>query len=212
MGLGGGVATARPSRRRVSVAARDDRPRAVVGLRRAGAKRPGNRLRRAGAKRPGNRLRRARRGRQHVARAGTVRRATGGGGRSAPGRRRDGGPRALQEARRGMALAAGLRLPLVLVIDTAGPRCPRRPSRAGWPVRSPAVWPNWSRWTRRRCRCCSARAAAGLRWRWCPPTGYSPRCTAGWLPCRRRGRARSSSATPTTPRNWLRRKAFGRPT
>jgi acetyl-CoA carboxylase carboxyl transferase beta subunit len=31
------------------------------------------------------------------------------------------GPRALREARRGMALAASLRLPLVLVIDTAGP-------------------------------------------------------------------------------------------
>ncbi|CAN3130716.1 carboxyl transferase domain-containing protein [Mycobacterium sp. smrl_JER01] len=31
------------------------------------------------------------------------------------------GPVALREARRGMALAAGLRLPLVLVIDTAGP-------------------------------------------------------------------------------------------
>ncbi|MDT5245756.1 MAG: acyl-CoA carboxylase subunit beta, partial [Mycobacterium sp.] len=31
------------------------------------------------------------------------------------------GPAALQEARRGMALAAGLKLPLVLVIDTAGP-------------------------------------------------------------------------------------------
>ncbi|MFN8033612.1 MAG: carboxyl transferase domain-containing protein [Mycobacterium sp.] len=31
------------------------------------------------------------------------------------------GPAALQEARRGMALAAGLQLPLVLVIDTAGP-------------------------------------------------------------------------------------------
>lgn len=31
------------------------------------------------------------------------------------------GPAALQEARRGMALAAELRLPLVLVIDTAGP-------------------------------------------------------------------------------------------
>lgn len=31
------------------------------------------------------------------------------------------GPTALREARRGMALAAGLRLPLVLVIDTAGP-------------------------------------------------------------------------------------------
>lgn len=31
------------------------------------------------------------------------------------------GPAALLEARRGMALAAGLRLPLVLVIDTAGP-------------------------------------------------------------------------------------------
>lgn len=31
------------------------------------------------------------------------------------------GPRALREARRGMTLAAGLQLPLVLVIDTAGP-------------------------------------------------------------------------------------------
>jgi acyl-CoA carboxylase subunit beta len=31
------------------------------------------------------------------------------------------GPAALREARRGMALAAGLRLPLVAVIDTAGP-------------------------------------------------------------------------------------------
>ena len=31
------------------------------------------------------------------------------------------GPGALREARRGMALAAGLKLPLVLVIDTAGP-------------------------------------------------------------------------------------------
>ncbi|HTM85679.1 MAG TPA: carboxyl transferase domain-containing protein, partial [Mycobacterium sp.] len=31
------------------------------------------------------------------------------------------GPGALREARRGMALAAGLRLPLVLLIDTAGP-------------------------------------------------------------------------------------------
>ena len=31
------------------------------------------------------------------------------------------GPLALREARRGMALAAGLKLPLVLVIDTAGP-------------------------------------------------------------------------------------------
>ena len=31
------------------------------------------------------------------------------------------GPAALREARRGMALAAGLQLPLVLVIDTAGP-------------------------------------------------------------------------------------------
>ncbi|MCW2689172.1 MAG: carboxyl transferase [Mycobacterium sp.] len=40
-------------------------------------------------------------------------------GRYPPARRI--GPAALREARRGMALAAGLRLPLVLVIDTAGP-------------------------------------------------------------------------------------------
>jgi acetyl-CoA carboxylase carboxyl transferase beta subunit len=37
------------------------------------------------------------------------------------GRQRFIGPAALREARRGMALAAGLKLPLVLVIDTAGP-------------------------------------------------------------------------------------------
>ncbi|GAB4984420.1 hypothetical protein MAHJHV57_54770 [Mycobacterium avium subsp. hominissuis] len=47
-------------------------------------------------------------------------------------------------ARRGMALAAELRLPLVLVIDTAGPTNPpvRRcwPSTTtGWPARSPSV-------------------------------------------------------------------------
>ena len=41
------------------------------------------------------------------------------------------GPAALREARRGMALAAGLQLPLVLVIDTAGPGAVRR-GRAGW--------------------------------------------------------------------------------
>ncbi|WP_193044173.1 acetyl-coenzyme A carboxylase carboxyl transferase subunits beta/alpha [Mycolicibacterium baixiangningiae] len=40
-------------------------------------------------------------------------------GHSAPALRI--GPAALREARRGMALAAGLQLPLVLVIDTAGP-------------------------------------------------------------------------------------------
>ena len=72
------------------------------------------------------------------------------------------GPAALREARRGMTLAAGLRLPLVLVIDTAGPGAVGRGrSKAGWPARSPAAWPSWSRWTPRRCRCCSARAAAG---------------------------------------------------
>ncbi|MEO8815196.1 MAG: carboxyl transferase domain-containing protein [Mycobacterium sp.] len=43
------------------------------------------------------------------------------GGSPAGGRQPQIGPAALREARRGMALAAGLRLPLVLVIDTAGP-------------------------------------------------------------------------------------------
>ena len=41
------------------------------------------------------------------------------------------GPRALREARRGMALAAGLRLPLVLVIDTAGPALSREAEEDG---------------------------------------------------------------------------------
>jgi len=41
------------------------------------------------------------------------------------------GPRALREVRRGMALAAGLRLPLVLVIDTAGPALSRAAEEEG---------------------------------------------------------------------------------
>ncbi len=41
------------------------------------------------------------------------------------------GPAALREARRGMALAAGLRLPLVLVIDTAGPALSRDAEQGG---------------------------------------------------------------------------------
>jgi acyl-CoA carboxylase subunit beta len=41
------------------------------------------------------------------------------------------GPAALREARRGMALAAGLRLPLVLVIDTAGPALSREAEEGG---------------------------------------------------------------------------------
>lgn len=41
------------------------------------------------------------------------------------------GPAALREARRGMALAAGLRLPLVLVIDTAGPALSRAAEEDG---------------------------------------------------------------------------------
>ena len=41
------------------------------------------------------------------------------------------GPAALREARRGMALAAGLRLPLVLVIDTAGPALSAQAEQGG---------------------------------------------------------------------------------
>ena len=41
------------------------------------------------------------------------------------------GPAALLEARRGMALAAGLRLPLVLVIDTAGPALSQEAEQGG---------------------------------------------------------------------------------
>ena len=45
------------------------------------------------------------------------------------------GPAALREARRGMTLAAGLRLPLVLVVDTAGPAsCRPRRKKVGWPA------------------------------------------------------------------------------
>jgi acetyl-CoA carboxylase carboxyl transferase subunit beta len=41
------------------------------------------------------------------------------------------GPAALREARRGMALAAGLQLPLVLVIDTAGPALSEEAEQGG---------------------------------------------------------------------------------
>src|SRR4029077_15127333 len=41
------------------------------------------------------------------------------------------GPAALREARRGMALADGLKLPLVLVIDTAGPALSEEAEQGG---------------------------------------------------------------------------------
>ena len=108
VGVGGGVSPAGPPRRGISVAARHIRTGAAVG--------------------DG-----PRRGRHHAAGAGQVRWPTGGGARTAAGDRRPWfnpgslrscpplGPAALRVARRGMALAAGLKLPLVLVIDTAGP-------------------------------------------------------------------------------------------
>ncbi|OOK70147.1 carboxyl transferase domain protein [Mycobacterium kansasii] len=122
------------------------------------------------------------------------------------------GPVSLREARRGMALAAELRLPLVLMIDTAGPALSAEAEQGGWPDRSPRALPTSSHWTPRRCRCCWARAAVGRRWRWCPPTGCWPRCTAGWRRCRRRVPVRSCSATPPMPPSWPRPKASGRRT
>ncbi len=99
VGLGGGVAAAGPAGCRTSAATWRHRPGAVV---------------------------RDRHGRSgdHAAGAGPIQRTARGGPRPAAGRRRVGspvGPASLREARRGMALAAELRLPLVLVIDTAGP-------------------------------------------------------------------------------------------
>ena len=67
---------------------------------------------------------RAGRRRDHAVGVGQIRRSARGGARPAALHRRaerSVGPAALREARRGMTLAAGLRLPLVLVIDTAGP-------------------------------------------------------------------------------------------
>ena len=92
------VASRRPDRpgRRAPVAPRRHRPSAAVRYR-------------------------AGRGGDDAAGAGPVRRPARGG--AGPAARTGGlvGPASLREARRGMALAAELRLPLVLVIDTAGP-------------------------------------------------------------------------------------------
>ena len=122
-------------------------------------------------------------------------------------------PAALREARRGMALAAGLRLPLVLVIDTAGPALSAEAEQeglAGEIARCLADLVMLCR--RRRSRCCSVRAAAARRWRWSPRTGCWPHCTAGLPRCHPKARARSSTATPHTHRNWRPRKASGPPT
>ena len=97
VGIGGGVASPGPARRRVSAAARHDASgcccRAPAGARRATTV-----------------LALARFGGQPAVVLGQQR-VVGGMV----------GPAALREARRGMALAAGLQLPLVLFIDTAGP-------------------------------------------------------------------------------------------
>ena len=97
VGIGGGLPPAGPARRRVSAAARNDRAGAAVGYR-------------------------PRRGGHHAAGAGPVRRPAGGGARSAAR-----ASAAWSGRRRCARLAAawrwprGCELPLVLVIDTAGP-------------------------------------------------------------------------------------------
>ncbi|BBU21411.1 acetyl-CoA carboxylase carboxyltransferase subunit beta [Mycobacterium xenopi] len=122
------------------------------------------------------------------------------------------GPAALREARRGMALAAELRLPLVLVIDTAGPALSAEAEQGGLAGEIARCLADLVTLDTPTVSVLLGQGSGGRHWRWCPPTGCWPHCTAGWRRCRRRVPARSSSAIPHTPRNWLRHKGSGRPT
>ncbi len=91
-----------------------------------------------------------------------------------------------------MALAAELRLPLVLVIDTAGPALSAEAEQGGLAGQI-------------------AQCLAELVTLDTPTVSVLlGQGTGGWPRCRRRAPARSSSAIPTTRRNWLRHKASGR--
>ncbi len=67
-------------------------------------------------------------------------RAVRSGSRGPVGAQHDGAA-ALREARRGMRMAAELRLPLVLVIDTLGAALSKEAEERGWPPRSRAASP-----------------------------------------------------------------------
>ncbi len=165
---------------RVVAAARRHRPRAVVG------------------DRPG-------RGGDHAVGAGPVCRPARGGARPAAPDRRVGGPRVAARGPprhgpgRGTAAAAGAgdRHRGAGVVGrgrTGRAGRPDRPvsGRAGHPGHPDGV------------------GAAGAGQRRAGAGDGARRCTGGWPRCRRRAPARSSSAIPTTRRNWLRHKASGR--
>jgi acyl-CoA carboxylase subunit beta len=118
------------------------------------------------------------------------------------------GPGALREARRGMRLAAELRLPLVTLIDTPGAALSVAAEEGGL---AGEIAP-WSCSGRRPSPSCWVRARAVARWRWCRPTGCWLRRTAGWVRCRRRAPRRSCTAPSTGPMRWPRRRACGPPT
>ncbi|EUA36325.1 carboxyl transferase domain protein [Mycobacterium avium subsp. avium 2285 (R)] len=120
------------------------------------------------------------------------------------------GPASLREARRGMALAAELRLPLVLVIDTAGPALSAEAEQGGLAGQIAQCLAELVTLDTPTVSVLLGQGSGGPALAMVPADRVLA-ALHGWLArCRRRAPARSSSATPTTPRNWLRHKASGR--
>ena len=111
------------------------------------------------------------------------------------------GPAALREARRGMALAAGLRLPLVLVIDTAGPALSVEAEQDGLAGEIARCLAELVTLDTPTVSVLLGQGSGGPALAMVPADRVSPRCTDGLLRCRRRAPVRSSTATSTTPRN-----------
>jgi acyl-CoA carboxylase subunit beta len=123
------------------------------------------------------------------------------------------GPAALREARRGMALAAGLKLPLVLVIDTAGPALTAEAEQGGLAGEIARCLAELVLLDTPTVSVLLGQGSGGPALAMVPADRVLA-ALHGWLaPLPPEGSAaRSSTATSAMPRNWLPPRAFGRRT
>ena len=111
------------------------------------------------------------------------------------------GPAALRLARRGARLAAGLRLPLVTVIDTPGAELSAQAEENGLAGQIARCLADLTISPSPPSRSCSVREPTARHWPCCPPPASWPPSTPGSPRWHMKAPAPSSTATPAAPQN-----------